>query len=392
MEQMQEKIADDYIGIMAVIAAYCEDVMGSAPYEFAIVGMGSLARREITPFSDFEHIILLSNSALEDESYEKNLNYYRWFSLIFQTVLINLQETIIPSIDVFHLNNELSWYGNWFYDDITIRGMSFDGMMMHACKFPLGRQQLTKDKPWKTELIKPVDKMLNYLSSEEDVKNGYHLKDILTKTCFVYKSKYLFADFSKKVNNTLQQYSKDERAQQVKKQVQEDLENFFTGSNISKLKTKNTINVKKDVYRSTTLFVSALGRIHNIHASSSFDVITDLANRQIISSFAEHNLKYAVALACEIRLKWYMKNKQQCDTINSDLDKQTNAISKLTDIAGKQNLIKYFQIAYSVQCDIAERMNLQKRYLCTNPYLFNISVGICFDEYHTMEHCMTLSN
>ena len=31
--------------------------MGEAPCEYAIVGMGSLAREEITAYSDFEHII-----------------------------------------------------------------------------------------------------------------------------------------------------------------------------------------------------------------------------------------------------------------------------------------------------------------------------------------------
>ena len=53
--------------------------------------------------------------------------------------------------------------------------------MPHACKFLLGKQTLTKTKPWKTELIKPVDEMLQYLQSEENFKNGYHLGDILTE-------------------------------------------------------------------------------------------------------------------------------------------------------------------------------------------------------------------
>ena len=52
--------------------------------------------------------------------------------------------------------------GDWFYDVVTPRGISFDGMMPHACKFPLGRQQHTKDKQFTTELIKPVSEMLEY--------------------------------------------------------------------------------------------------------------------------------------------------------------------------------------------------------------------------------------
>ena len=48
-----------YNSIMADLGYYCEDLMGKPPCENAIVGVGSLAREEITPYSDFEHINLL---------------------------------------------------------------------------------------------------------------------------------------------------------------------------------------------------------------------------------------------------------------------------------------------------------------------------------------------
>ena len=133
--------------------------------------MESIAKKEITPYSDFEHIILLSNAALSDENFKENLNYYRWFTVIFQVILINLGETIIPSKAIDLLNNEKLSLGNWFYDSVTPSGISFDGMMLHACKFPLGRQQPTRRKPWKTESIKPVDEILNYLSSSSGLRN-----------------------------------------------------------------------------------------------------------------------------------------------------------------------------------------------------------------------------
>ena len=145
IRHMQNAIAEKYVQIMADIAAYCESVMGEAPFGFAIAGMGSLAKSEITPFSDFEHIILLSNEA-QSLLCEQKLNYYRWFSTIFHTVIINLQESILPSFAISSLNNESSNLGNWFYDDFTTRGISFDGMMVHACKFPLGRQEANQEQ------------------------------------------------------------------------------------------------------------------------------------------------------------------------------------------------------------------------------------------------------
>ena len=59
IQQLNEIIADKYKQIMANLGQFCEDVMDKPPCKYAIAGMGSLARSEITPYSDFEHIILL---------------------------------------------------------------------------------------------------------------------------------------------------------------------------------------------------------------------------------------------------------------------------------------------------------------------------------------------
>ena len=73
---------------------------------------------------------------------------------------------------------------------------------MHV-SFPLGRQQHTKHKYFTTELIKAVTEMLEYLSLEADLKNGYHLADILTKTCFVLGNDDIFKQFVDGTQNYL---------------------------------------------------------------------------------------------------------------------------------------------------------------------------------------------
>ena len=362
VRNLQNQITDNYLEIMQTLARFSEEVMGKAPCGFALVGMGSLARREITPFSDFENIILLDNAVRKDESYENTLNYFRWFSVIFQIVLINIQETIVPSVAIGSLSD-------WFFDDITPRGISFDGLMPHACKFPLGRQQLTGKKPWQTKLIRPVDEMLKYLSTEENLKNGYHLSDILTKTCFVYKDKHIFDEFEKKVCEITEKKF-ESVLEDIKKQVVDDLESFATRFSLSKLKPNKQFNVKRIVYRSTTLFISALGRLSSIHASSCFDIITELHAKNVISDYAKHKLMYAVTVACEVRLRWYMKSNKQCDTIDS--------AQLLVDLVGKKSIISYFQIAYALQCDITKRLNLKRVHFYSTPLLVNLCLSFCF--------------
>ena len=249
--------------------------MGKPPCKYAIAGMGSLAREKITPYSDFGHIIVLC----DNKNYKLYLQYFKWFSVIFHIVVLNLQETIVPSLNVCSLNDSESSLGNWFCGDITTKGISFDAMKAHACNFPLGRQQHTKNKQFKTELIKPVCEMLEYLSSDADLKNGYHLADILTRTCFVFGNEDIFKQFASGTQKYLYSKSQTGPINDIKNQVKKDLNHFSTRFRLSKLKSQHTINIKRLVYRSTTIFISALARKHNISANSCFDIIDGMAKK-----------------------------------------------------------------------------------------------------------------
>ena len=377
VRNLQTHITLAYTKIMADLAKFCHAVMGNTPYEFAIIGMGSIARKEITPYSDFEHVIGLENKTSRKYT-QQELDYFRWFSVIFQIVVINVKETILPSLAIPSLND---FYGeandeNWFFDHITPRGVSFDGMMPHACKFPAGRQKPTKNKPWKTELIKPVTEMLDYLTKESRLKEGYHLNDILTKTCFIYGNKTIFNEFHSEVTKRMDEQASDERTESVKQQIKQDLENFATRTTLFQMYMQHDINIKKVGYRSSTLFITAMGRICNIHELSCFEVIEKLAEQNEISRYAKQKQMYAVAVACEMRLRWYMECKSQTDNVKSSTNNQT-AVEMLFDIVGKPSTKRYFQIAYALQCDISKRLGLKKILFHSNPQLLNISIAIC---------------
>ena len=335
---------------MANISQFCEDVMGEPPCKYAIVRMGSLAREEITPYSDFEHIILL----FDHKNYKRHLEFFRWFSVIFHVIVLNLQETIIPSLNIGTLNDKNCKLGNWYCDVITPRGISFDGMMPHACKFPLGRTQHTKYKPFEIELIKPISEMIKYLSSEADLKNGYHLADMLIETCFVFGNKSIFKQFIHGIHNFKSKQSESEKLANIKKQVKDDLKKFATRFRLTKLQSQDKINIKQFVYRSTTIFISALGKLFNISANSSFDIVDQMENHHNMSQNTSTKLRYAIAIASEIRLKIYMKSKRQNDCA-IDLN-QIDGMEQFLSIAGAASTINYFQIAYCLQFKIAKQL------------------------------------
>ena len=379
VENIQDNITEDYLDIMADLSEFCEHVMGNPPCLYAVVGMGSLARKEVTPYSDFEHVIVLEEGCqnLVDD-YQQTLEYFRWYSVIFHVVVINLMETILPSLDIACLKDG-SKNHPLFFDTFTKRGISFDGMMIHACKFPLGRREKTEKKPFTTELIKPVSEMLKYLSSDSHLKHGYHLDDILTKTCFVYGNKDVYKIFAHGVHEKLQADFEKGSFNELKLQLIEDLSKFAIGSNtLSALKSSDDFNVKRLVYRTTTLFISAWGRLEGIHNSSPFDIISALCDKKIISTNQGHKLMYAVALACEIRLRVYLEKDRQDDNYLLGLYHESDNMIKshpFIDVVGKTSLINYFQIAYTLQIAICKKINVMPSDFFSDPSVLNITIS-----------------
>ena len=375
VKKLKKQITNKYIEIMSELSDLCLNILVEPACKFALVGMGSLARQEITPYSDFEHIIVLEEISQQNVNKESNLNYFRWFSVIFQLIIINIQETIIPSVAIPSLNNHPK-HGDWFYDELTTRGVSFDGMMPHACKFPLGRQDPTKDKPWTTELIKPISEMLEYLTSQHNLKNGYHLKDILTKVCYVSGRKSIFKMFEKRKSTVLDKEAHSTVVNQIRKVTNDDLDEVATRKNLLELKKKNSFNMKKVIYRSTTLFISALGRLNRIQASSCFDIIKDLERKTKITKFTKNKLMFAVAIACEARLRWYMECKRQNDIMESKIKTQT-AIQLLSNHIGKSNVYEYFKTVYALQCGLTKEINAKKIHFYSYPTRINIILFYC---------------
>ena len=370
IQTIQEKLTEKFMDIMEELSDYCENVLGDPPCDYALVGMGSLARQEITPYSDFENMILLKDGCENRNDYHKILEYFRWFAVIFQIVLINLQETIIPSLAIPGLNDLSTPDGDWFFDTFT-SGISFDGFMATACKMPLGNlhHNLTKEESF--ELIKPVTEMVEY--TKRPTKTGNYLKQILLENCFVSGSQKVYEDYVK-----LSKQNQTNDVATLKNQVEVDLNSFGARQKLSDIDALNRdnrlkLNVKRIIYRSSTLFISALGLYHNISAASCFGVISELFFSKKINVDVFHKLSFAVAIACEARLRVYMKKKSQQDIIRNE-----ELIKMLVEMFGESNILKYFQTTYVLQCHICKILNIHNAFFYTKPYLFNITISWFF--------------
>ena len=382
VRRLQTQITEKYKSLMAQVSDTCIRVLGKIPCQYALVGMGSMAREEITPFSDFENMILLQEGVQcrKNEEYEQILEYFRWYAVMFQVILINLGETILPSVAIPSLNDFITPGGDWFYDAFTTRGISFDGMMPHACKSPLGRQQILENKPWKTELIKPISEMVRYLDQEEDLKNGYHLADILTSTCRVAGSETLYETFETSVRKKLTD-SRNNTKEAITKVIKDDMKTYSTKLSLFATIQNDSYNVKQFVYRSTTIFIAGLAKMHNIKSGSCFDIILRMSEKNLIADAFKQKLQYAVAIACEIRLKTYLNKNCQDDYVAFDVEDDHDIASTLIKIVGKRSCYDYFEIACCLQYDVIAHLNLSDDYMYFHPVTMSIAISSFFQLY-----------
>ncbi|CAK8681788.1 unnamed protein product [Clavelina lepadiformis] len=367
MKKLQTLVSQYYADMIKYISSKVQQIMGNPPCRYAMVGMGSLAREEITPFSDFEHIILLEDEIIknmneDDDSVETEpvLEYFRWFCVVFFMVVLGLRETRLFNVFIPSLNNNQNKKRKWFYDDHTTSGISFDGMALYASHCPLGRQEKTKKKSWTTELIKPVTKMVKYLDEDEDIKDGYNLANILSYPCFVYGDKSVFEKFVELSSSKIDGSGKESFQSQLKK----DLENFDVDEMLEQINglSHQPIGIKEFMFRSSTLFISALGRIHlsfkDFVSTSPFEVIEKLLNRQVLTQAGAHELAYAVAISFEVRLKLYFEKKQQNDFSRNqfNIDEESQPLApEIVNAIGKESFLDYIEIAQELQKTLKNR-------------------------------------
>ena len=133
-------------------------------------------------------------------------------------------------------------------------------------------------------------------------------------------------------------------------QLDQDLRNFDIMSNMIHFATAKSFNIKRVIYRSITLFVSALGRSNGIREHSSFGIIDELKRRNAINENEARNLSLAVAVACHIRLVHYSsKNRQDDDIYREDESDGREKLKELFKIVTPIRLLYSLTTTYILQ-------------------------------------------
>ena len=143
----------------------------------------------------------------------------------------------------------------------------------------------------------------------------------------------------------------------MKKQLQEDLENFNIAEFLKTFKCNKLLNVKQAIYRSVTLFVSALGQLHHCFGNySNFEILENLRHKHVIDDTTYHDLSFAIAVACHVRLYQYMRMNAQNDSVTEYSENffRSDKLNFFLTVVSKEEFIKFFSTVLRLQMLLAD--------------------------------------
>ena len=315
------EIAQRVISLLSRLYQESESALGPAPCKYTVMGLGSMAFEQITPYSDLAFAILMEDA--EDEATAAAWReYLRKLTHLVHFRVINLGETVLH---YSQYKSSLAHLGK--------RGLNFD----LGGKTPLGR----KDKSHLYELIQPVSGMMEYLQNEGNKIEHMDklLPYVLESACYIHgdsglheryvaeKRAFLLESRDESGNPTYQKralkkllegivemdYRNSAQAKSGRRQGG-DLNDFdpkFGEEGAGRL-----YNVKQEIYGLPDRLLYQLAMYYGILPTSGWDAVDQLKQHGIIgvgenAQQASHHLHYAVSFATMLRLETYLHHGQQ---------------------------------------------------------------------------------
>ncbi|KIC73196.1 hypothetical protein DB42_CE00010, partial [Neochlamydia sp. EPS4] len=300
------KIAQGIKAFFGLLVEQSIETLGPASCEYAMIGFGSLARQEMTLYSDLEFGILMQTDNPE------NRDYFKRLTTLIHLKVINLGETILPALNIPCLK-AIS-----FFDGITPRGFAFDGAGVEGkgCKTPFGNGTTF-------ELIQTPEQMAQYIAEDEHGKWWHekepHLPMELLNFTHLLGNVELTKTYDGKIQeklNTFYQEGLNLRKYLAKQHlVLADMKAFYPGIGDPD-REGMLFQVKNDFYRFLHLALDRLALLKKVSASNTFIRIDKLKELGVITNGATEKLREWMNIVLFMRLKTYSHYQGQQERMN----------------------------------------------------------------------------
>ena len=313
IQELYKAVAESLVSLVSEMLNDCVSLLGPPPCHYATIALGSLARLEATPFSDFEWAILIESSD------EKHKIYFRQLTQLVHLMVIGFGETILPSMGIHCL-------GPWFYDDVTPRGFAFDGNLPQACKTPLGKRD--KDGAMVYELIGTPGEISKFQRLDW-VKVNHQLASALRTVLVINsnneKAVEMVRDYKLCLNEELDRLvAREGDVPPIGRKLRETLAllelakdfDVFNPRLGQEDQTGRFFDVKKEIYRLMERLMAIVSLYFNACAQSAWECLEWLYKKNLLSERGMQNLFVAVSIGAELRARVYTEHGKQDDYLD----------------------------------------------------------------------------
>jgi tetratricopeptide (TPR) repeat protein len=263
--------------LIGALVADCIATLGPPSCQYALMGLGSLSRSEMCPYSDFEFAILI------DESSIKNRNYFNALVELLELKVINLGETPFPLLDKGSKSP-------------TPNGFCFDSG---------GNTPISK------KLIGSVKEIAAFQHIDR-YKEDIILTNVLASACLICGKRALFAEYEKTVWSNLETLYDKVPFRQIRafELLKGHVVQFKPRLDSDKEKS-GLFGVKKELYRLPSIALEALALYLKIPEKNSFLRIQTLLSKNLITAKAAENLKFVLTVANRLRIECHQFYKDE---------------------------------------------------------------------------------
>ncbi len=286
IQEVARSLTLSYKELLSDLILDSQKVLGPPPIDWSCVGMGSMARNEMCPYSDLEFAFLIG------EKTETNLQYFRSLAGLLELRIINCGETKFPL------------FGNLFGETSPNASPTPSGFCMDSGgNTPLG-------KPGLYELINTPEGLAQFQSLNKK-KADIIVTNALSLVSHIAGDKTLSHAYDRAKEAKLNTNATDdtfcfpfrkELAIKLLEGREGHVEDFKP--KLSKEKQEDGhFDIKKELYRPLQSVIGALTLFCGLRAESSFEMIEQLYQNKYLSLEGAKNLSNALLQALALRFE-----------------------------------------------------------------------------------------
>ncbi|MCE5317408.1 MAG: DUF294 nucleotidyltransferase-like domain-containing protein, partial [Parachlamydia sp.] len=260
-------------------------ILGKPPCEFTVLSLGSLARKEMSPFSDLEFAILIEKATPVERI------YFRRLVRVLELEVINLGETAIPLL-------------KGGTKSPVPRGFSFDD----GGNTPLGKEHIA-------ELIQTPEAMADF-QTDRFYMGDLILSSTLRNASLLLGNKDLFKRYRKSMHQVLDQKS-DKKGQTIaQKRALETLKGHLAEfrPRLDSTKEEHSVfNIKQELYRLPNFLIGVLADYFYLDEQNSWERLDHLLKKGILKKEAVKHLKAVLNDIMHLRIRSHLTYQRECD-------------------------------------------------------------------------------